>query len=137
MQPAYPCLCDLTVAQVRSLKIILYKNAHSNSRSGIVCNSGNLLNHKVHMHYSETNGAALSSSPLQTRCLESLSALATLSNCRRSGSPRLSFLTCFFLATGRPLTWGGQGRIDTGRVSADERGAAVKTGCVRAETIPS
>lgn len=62
VQPAYPCLCDLTVAQVRSLKITLLKNAQSNSRSGIVCNSGNLLNHKVHMHYSETNGAALSSS---------------------------------------------------------------------------
>lgn len=49
----------------------------------------------------------------------------------------LSFLTCFFLATGRPLTWGGQGRIDPGRGSADERDAEVKPGCVRAETIPS
>lgn len=33
--------------------------------------------------------------------------------------------------------WGGQGRIDPGRASADERDAEVKPGCVRAETIPS
>lgn len=82
-------------------------------------NSGNLLNDKVHMHYSEIS--RVHTSPLQTRCPESLSALTTLSNCRRSGSPDYPSLPVF-LATGRPLTWRARIASIPGRGSADEQG---------------
>lgn len=88
------------------------------TRPGVVCDPRNLTN----VRYSDAS--ELLNTPLQTRSLESLSALATLSNCRRSGSPpphtpppptppppplqTYPSLPAFFVtATGRPLTWGG------------------------------
>lgn len=109
VQPACPCLCDLTVAQVRSLKITFNKKKRTQqftlrSRFAI---GGNLLNRKLHMHYSEINSVhrLLWAPLLFRRAAWTACLLWPLSNCRRSGSPDYPSLPAF-LATGRPFTWG-------------------------------
>lgn len=134
VQPACPSLCGFTVAQVRSLKITLKTRTRQFGLRYRLQFAELVIRQSAHALFRHKRRSSVL---LYRRTARRDRLLWTLCLTADAADPPHYPSLPAFLATGRPLTWGGQGRIDPGRSSADERGAEVKPGCVRAETIPS